>query len=263
MLSEEKIHKYLERISFCEVPASANFDVLKRLQQQHLLKIPFENLDIHLGFPITTDIEKFFEKIVINGRGGFCYELNGLFNELLRSIGYSTSLVSGRVANSDKGFGEEYDHMAICVHADSNFWLVDVGFGEFTMFPLKLECGIEQYDKRGVFLIDKHDEEYFVVKKLMDIGIYEPQYIFSLKERRLSDFEEMCNYHQTSPKSHFTQKKMCSIALRDGRITLTDRNLKITKNNIVTEQEIKDEHVFFDKLKLIFGIELTKGFHHN
>ena len=56
---------------------------------------------------------------------------------------------------------------------------------------------------------------------------------------------------------------MCSIALRDGRITLTDRNLKITKNNIVTEQEIKDEHVFFDKLKLIFGIELTKGFHPN
>lgn len=261
MLSEEKVHKYLERISFREVPGSANFDALKRLQQQHLLKIPFENLDIHLGFPITTDIEKFFEKIVINKRGGFCYELNGLFNELLMAIGFNTKLISARVANAEGGFGEEFDHMAIIVNIDSEEWLVDVGFGEFAQMPLKLVTGIVQKDLRGKFIVEKYDGQYFIVRKLLSDKEFENQYIFSLKERSFHDFEEMCNYHQTSPKSHFTQKKMCSIALTDGRITLTDRNLKITKNNIVTEQEIKDDREFFEKLELIFGIELTKGFH--
>lgn len=256
----EFIRNYLDRIKCDSLTTKVCLENLKRLQMQHLLNIPFENLDIHTGQRIFLDTQAFYRKIILNKRGGFCYELNSLFNELLKAIGFRTKLISARVANSEGGFGEEFDHMAIIVSIDSEEWLVDVGFGEFSQSPLKLVTGIVQKDLRGDFIIEMFDDKYFIVKKLLLENEFENQYIFSLKERSLHDFEEMCNYHQTSPKSSFTQKKMCSIALADGRMTLTDKSLKVTKNKIVTEKEIRDEQEFLDNLKLYFGIELAMRF---
>ncbi len=153
-MSKAMASEYLERIAFSEFPDAATFDVLKSLQQLHLLNIPFENLDIHHGIPITIDIEKFFAKVVRNRRGGFCYELNGLFNELLKALGYNTKLVSARVANAEGGFGKEFDHLAIITRIDSDEWLVDVGFGEFSELPLRLVKDIVQKDPRGDFVLN-------------------------------------------------------------------------------------------------------------
>jgi N-hydroxyarylamine O-acetyltransferase len=252
-MNHDQVEKYIHRIKINQIQG-IDSDTLKNLQKQHLLNVPFENLDIHSGIPIKIDTDKFFKKIVDNGRGGFCYELNGLFNELLIALGFSTKLISARVANSEGGFGNEFDHMAIITRIDSDEWLVDVGFGEFSQWPLKLVKDIVQKDPRGDFVIEQYDDVYFVVKKLLDKLATENQYIFSLEERRLPEFEEMCNYHQTSPKSHFTQNRMCSIALPDGRITLTNKSLKITKDSIVTEENIMGEVDFRDKLAAVFGI---------
>ena len=76
---------------------NADLGTLSRLQHRHLMSIPFENLDIHWGQRIVLDTEAFYDKIVTGGRGGFCYELNGLFNELLQQIGFTTRLVSAQV----------------------------------------------------------------------------------------------------------------------------------------------------------------------
>ena len=69
---------YLDRIGLTR-PITVNIEGLCQLQYAHLMRVPFENLDIHLGRPIRLDLASFFEKIVIRRRGGFCYELNGLF----------------------------------------------------------------------------------------------------------------------------------------------------------------------------------------
>ena len=256
-MSKAMVSEYLERIAFGVFPDAATVAVLKRLQQQHLLNIPFENLDIHHSIPITIDTDKFFAKVVRNRRGGFCYELNGLFNELLKALGYKTKLVSARVANSEGGFGKEFDHLAIITRIDSDEWLVDVGFGEFTEHPLKLVKDILQKDPRGNFVIEQYDDVYLIVKKLKDNGTTENQYIFSLIERSLSEFEEMCNYHQSSKESHFTQNKICSIALPDGRISLSNKSLKLTRNGIVTEENIMSEEDFRNKLESVFGIRIN------
>jgi N-hydroxyarylamine O-acetyltransferase len=248
-MNHDQVQKYIQRIKINHIQG-VDSDTLKKLQKQHLLNVPFENLDIHSGIPIKIDTDKFF-------RGGFCYELNGLFNELLIALGFSTKLISARVANSEGGFGNEFDHMAIITRIDSDEWLVDVGFGEFSQWPLKLVEDIVQKDPRGDFVIEKYDDVYIVVKKLLDKRATENQYIFSLEERRLPEFEEMCNYHQSSPESHFTQNEMCSIALPEGRITLTNKFLKITKDGNVTEENIKGEEDFRDKLAAVFGIEIT------
>src|SRR6266540_1131840 len=103
------IQAYLCRIHYRGglAPTAA---ILRELHRAHLLTVPFENLDIHLGRPILLDQEALFDKIVTRRRGGFCYELNGLFALLLRELGFDVTLLSAGVAHADGGFGPEFDH---------------------------------------------------------------------------------------------------------------------------------------------------------
>ena len=107
--------KYLARIGLENPVAIADIYNLRLLQRQHLLNVPFENLDIHWRRPIVLDTEYFYRKIVEQNRGGFCYELNGLFNELLRESGFETRLLSARVSDGRGSFSDEFDHLAILV----------------------------------------------------------------------------------------------------------------------------------------------------
>jgi N-hydroxyarylamine O-acetyltransferase len=163
-MTEKEILKYLLRINFTGYPG-VNLKTLTRLQKLHLLNIPFENLDIHAGKPIKLSIKNFYEKIVIHKRGGFCYELNGLFFELLSVLGFNAYMVSARVFETQDTFGDEFDHLTIIVVIDGINWLVDVGFGEFAFAPLKISIGEEQKDERGVFRINNFDNNYLVVQK--------------------------------------------------------------------------------------------------
>jgi len=85
---------YLNRIGFDGAPRQ-RADTLRALHAAHLETVPFENLDIHLGRPIVLDEAAFFDKIVRRGRGGFCFELNGLFAALLRALGFDVTMLSG------------------------------------------------------------------------------------------------------------------------------------------------------------------------
>ena len=78
---------YLKRINYSG-SLEPSLKVLKQLQQAHLMSVPFENLDIHYGRTIELDLDKIFNKVVVDHRGGFCYELNGLFGELLSMLGF-------------------------------------------------------------------------------------------------------------------------------------------------------------------------------
>ena len=90
-------NEYLRRIGIEEKEIEPTLENLKLLQRRHLLNVPFENLDIHWKRPILLDSDNFYEKVVNKKRGGFCYELNGLFNELLKEIGFQTKIISARV----------------------------------------------------------------------------------------------------------------------------------------------------------------------
>ena len=244
---------YLRRIGIEKTDFSADVENLKFLQKQHLVHIPFENLDIHWKRLILLDTKAFDEKIVEEKRGGFCYELNGLFYELLKELGFQSKIISARVFNG-KDFGTEYAHLAILTKVDGEVFLADVGFGDFTAEPLKFVLDVEQKDENGVFLIRKFDDKYFeVVKKAGEN--WQSEYIFKDLERDLTEFEEMCNFQQTSPKSHFTQGKVCSLLLENGRKTLTDKKFIETRNGEKSETEINSEAEFDRILESEFQIK--------
>lgn len=253
-----KKNDYLKRINHVgEFKPSLN--TLRALQEAHLLSVPFENLDIHNRKRIVLEIPRLYQKIVTMKRGGFCYELNGLFHWLLQEVGFNVKLLMGRVYDSNRdSYGPEFDHMLILADVDSKQWLADVGFGDFSMHPLPFALNQPLNDTNGTFIIEQHDDVYYKVSRFYEKeSRYLPEYIFSLKERQLKDFETTCLYHQTSPDSHFTQKKVCSIATLNGRITLTDDKLIITNNGTREESTINGEQEFHCILQKYFNITLS------
>ena len=105
-------------------------------------------------------------------------------------------------------------------------------------------------------MIEKFDEEYFKVSK-KDGGGWKSEYIFKDLKRDLAEFTEMCEFHQTSPESHFTQGKVCSLMTADGRKTLTDKKFIETKNGQKTETDVNSEEDFYLILAREFRIEKT------
>jgi len=246
--------KYLRRFGIGKFYIPANAENLRLLQKKHLLSVPFENLDIHWKRPILLDRARFYEKIVEEKRGGFCYELNGLFCELLNKLGFPSKMVSARVADGKGGFSAEFDHMAILTKIDGANFLVDVGFGDFTAEPMRLVSDVVQKDETGAFLIRKRDDGYFEVAK-KDGDEWKAEYIFKDSTRDLAEFAEMCSFHQTSSESHFTQGKVCSLMTENGRKTLTDKKFIKTRNGARSETEINSEEEFYEILAREFHIE--------
>jgi N-hydroxyarylamine O-acetyltransferase len=245
---------YLERIGIKKTNVAVDLKNLKLLQRQHLLTVPFENLDIHWKRPIILDGSRFYDKIIGEKRGGFCYELNGLFYQLLTKIGFQNKIISAKVSKGNGDFGAEYDHLAIITRIENDEYLVDVGFGNFTAEPLKFVLDVEQQDASGVFLIRKHDDKYFeVVKK--DFDNWRSEYIFTPLKRDLAEFSEMCQFHQTSPESHFTRGKVCSLMTLEGRKTLTDEKFIETINRQKKEIAVHSVEQFNQILADEFSIK--------
>ncbi len=246
------VEAYLERIGLTRTEVSANLASLRLLQRSHLLAVPFENLDIHWKRPIVLDLDRFFEKIVEERRGGFCYELNGLFNELLRELGFETRLISARVSKGGS-HGREYDHAAIIVRIGEDEYLADVGFGDFAAEPLTFVLDIEQADQTGTFIIRRFDDDCFEVAK-REGDEWKGEYILKNIPRDLTEFTEMCDFQQYSPESHFTKGKLCSIMTANGRKTLTDSKLIVTEDSVKRESLVDSDIDFEDLLAREFAI---------
>jgi N-hydroxyarylamine O-acetyltransferase len=233
---------YLDRIDYSG-STEASLETLKRLQRQHLLSVPFENLDIHRNVPIKLNLEIIYQKVVENHRGGFCYELNGLFLQLLLALNFKAHLISATVYSEENGYGFPGTHCAVMVKFENGTYLTDVGFGEFSFTPLKLEVDKIQHDDRGEFVFDNYDEKHFRINKLEN-DLKKPQYIFKNEKMAFLDFKAGCHFHQTNSKSTFVKKRLISRPIENGRITVTENTLKISENNEVEEREIEDEKEF-------------------
>jgi N-hydroxyarylamine O-acetyltransferase len=110
------IGDYLKRLNYLR-PVHTDFETLKRLQIAHLQNIPFENLDIGLGRKIELNENALWNKLITHKRGGFCYELNGLFAWLLKQIGYQVIYLNARdYHEEDDSFGIDFDHLALLVN---------------------------------------------------------------------------------------------------------------------------------------------------
>lgn len=249
------LEQYLNRIGIEKI-YSPSYQFLAELQLKHLYSIPFEDLDIPDRGRIILDIERIYKKIIPTKRGGFCYELNGLFHWLLTQLGFKVDMLSARVYNSTKNeLGPEFDHMTLLVHLDKEY-LVDVGFGDSFRKPIEMPNG-ECEDVSGNYRVYNIDNKNFELQQY-DGNEWKPQYSFTTILHHLPDFNDMCNFQQDSPTSHFRTRMKCTKATPTGRITVSDSSLTSTDNGIKTKTEIHSEQEFNLLLKEYFGITFSK-----
>lgn len=247
------LERYLRRLDAGR-PARPDAAALSRLHQAHLLAVPFENLSIPWGEPVELDREKVFGKVVEQGRGGGCFELNLLFAWALEALGFAVDLLSARVWREEGGLGPEFDHMALRVRADGEDWLADVGFGDSFRRPLRLAAGSASEEGGRTFALRAAGGELDLSRRVAD-GPWSPQYRLSPQPRRLEEFSGMAVYHQTSPEGPFTRRRICTRATPEGRVTLTDAALVVTAlGGDRVETPIPDEAAWARALRDHFGI---------
>jgi len=245
------IPAYLERIAYTG-PLDVSPDTLRGLHLAHLCTVPFENLDIHLGRRLSLDGAALFDKIVARRRGGFCYELNGLFCALLRDLGFRVTMLSAEVARQTGGFSPAFDHLTLRVDLDEP-WLADVGFGNGFRLPVRLNDAADQPQGGSAYLIIT-DGDYRVLLRRDAGGDWTPQYRFTIQPHTLPEFTERCHFHQTSPESHFTQGRICTLATPEGRVTLSGMRLIVTTPAGRTESDLNGEAEYAATLRERFGV---------
>lgn len=251
------VAEYLDRIGYAGAREPTT-ETLRSLQRAHLLAVPFENLDINPGnLPIVLDVDALFDKVVRRRRGGFCYELNGLFAVLLEQLGFDVTRVSGRVSRGAGEFGPGFDHLALVVRTDSRF-LADVGFGDFSLDPLNLSTAGAQPPSGGgrAFRVDHIAEDEWLTREPAEDGGWTDGYRFDLTPRTLADFGAQCRWFESAEESHFRTGRVCSIATTAGRITLRDTELIVTRGDDREVTPIEGEQEWSGLLEQWFGIRL-------
>jgi len=176
-----------------------------------------------------------------------------LFAALLRALGFDVQMLSASVANAKGEWGPEFDHMTLLVSLDER-WLADVGFGDSFIQPLPLDRRTEQMQRARWYRIDEVGDRLMLWQKEQNEE-WKPQYRFKLEPHVYSDYAEMCRYHQTSPQSHFTQRRICSRLTVAGRVTISQGRLIITRGS-KEESELANEKEVAEALRDYFDIVL-------
>lgn len=269
-LTPSQIRAYLERIRYFG-PTQPTLQTLQQIHLAHLLTVPFENLDIHRGRPIRLERDPLFQKIVVERRGGFCFELNSLLAAALAGMGFSVQLLSGQVSRADGSFGPECDHLALQVTLDGQAWLADVGYGDSFRQPLRFGDPTLQTQEQGRYRFvpwpdpcpSTPSPRHWVVQQEQPDQTWKTLFLLDRIPRQLSEFKSMCHFHQTSPESMFTRLRLCTLATPDGRITLTARangsnSFRWIETTPAGKQErtLKDAEEYYRLLSFAFGIHL-------
>jgi N-hydroxyarylamine O-acetyltransferase len=244
--------RLLDHIGFVREPAAGAAD-LARLQRAHLRRVPFETLDCLLGNPVTVEPQDAYRKVVEQGRGGYCFELNGLFGWLLEQLGFEVTRLAARPLLSDGRLAPPFAHLALLVPADGRRRLVDVGFGfPWMVAPLDV-------DERGEQVIDgrryvvRDDGDALVAQEL---GVSEPNgYRFTLEPQPRSAFADRCRSYSTDPESPFVRSAPVVRQAGDGWAKVTRQRVTVERGGrLVADREITSADDWRAELERHFGL---------
>jgi N-hydroxyarylamine O-acetyltransferase len=248
------LNSYFERIDY-RGSAEVSERALKDIHIAHTLNVPFENLDVFYRRPILLDGASLYKKIVKERRGGYCFEMNGIFSLVLQEMGFKVTNLLAKVSVDGMHYTTK-THQAILVETGGNRWVADVGFGnDGIIAPLVLEENTEQKQFAHTYRIITHSTLGYVLQKKKEDSYY-PLYAFTLDECSPEDFLMSNHFTATFPESFFLKMRMCTMPTKDGRITLTDEHFKVVKENDVMETPIANDSEFNTLLKEHFGLDL-------
>ena len=251
MKSRPSLARYLDRIGY-RGPGRADLETLTAIHRAHLRAIPYENLDIHLDRTLSLDLEAQFAKLVLDQRGGWCYEMNGILAWALGELGFKIRMVSGAGGRPSRGEEAEGNHLVLIGELDQPY-LVDVGFGDGPLDPLPL--------------VPDHYRIGFLEFRLAESGgrwvLHNhpfggaPEFDFTLDPRQISDFAARCHELQTSPESGFVRLTVCQRYEGDDLVSLRGAVLRTVTRSGVSEQEVTSQGEYQQVLERRFGIRLS------
>lgn len=240
-------------------PRNVSVSTLKALHHAFVHKVPFENLDIHLGKPLSLKPTDLFAKIVSNKRGGYCYEVNSFFAMALRAFGFQ---LHGLLARVLYGFADTRprSHQALLVNVDGEPWLADVGFGSCCLRePLRLISGVIHDQGPDRFRLRKDGDLTYVLEALL-VGRWQDLYSFTLEPFELVDFEPFNYWNSTSPDVRWTKQKVCSLPTQDGRIVAVDWEFKSYNQGGSSTVKGESDEEYRRLLREFFQLEISGEF---
>ncbi len=247
-----RLAAYLERLGVNEI-LPPNAATLAKLHRAHLLAIPYENLDIHLGRSLTLDLAAIFDKLVVQRRGGWCYEMNALFAWALRELGFKVRLLGGAVNRQQRGDVTRRSHLALLVELERHY-LADVGFGNGFLVPLHLQEGQVTQGFLS-YRLEKLDCGWW---RFHNHAYGGPSFDFSLEPHLLEDFAEQCHELQTSQASGFVRLTVCHRFTGDGVVSLRGAEFTTVRQAGQTKLVLTSAAAYGRVLERTFGLTLPE-----
>ena len=234
------VKKYFERIGL-EMPETivADSQLLRKLHFAHCTTVPYENLDMIRGIPTSLEEEDLYRKIVKEGRGGICFELNGAFGCLLRELGYKVTDYAARYLRGETMLPMRR-HRVLKVEAIDGVWLCDVGIGEVCQRePVEMVEGLEQHQYGETYKLEKDPDLGWVLWDLHK-GQWRKFYSFTEEVQLIVDYVAVNYYCEKHPDSPFNKVEMFALKTAQGRKTLDGHIYKEFCNGDVLVRELTD-----------------------
>lgn len=249
------LQKYYEKIDYFP-PAELSAEVLGNVHFAHASHIPFENLDVYTHKEIKLDPDSLYNKMVLQRRGGYCFEMNALLCLALQETGFSVIPCLSRIYRPDLGGFGALTHRVTVVEIDGDKYVCDVGFGGNAFVrPLLLRDGVVQKQMFFSYRIDTSGELDYIVETDSGEG-FVPMLGFDLKAAKDSDFELSSYYTSTHPDSFFAKQMICVLKTQTGERTLFDNRLTIKDNGEITVRELCSDELY-EVLDRQFDIEAS------
>ncbi|TDK53549.1 arylamine N-acetyltransferase family protein [Pseudomonas moraviensis] len=247
---------YLQRLGF-DAPPPPTLDTLRQLQLRHTAEFVFENLATISAEPVLIDLVSIEDKVLQQGRGGYCYELNHLFYALLLELGFDARAISGRVVmNQPEGSWTARTHRLSLVTIDEVRYITDVGFGGMVpTAPLLLDSEDEQPTPHEPYRIDKQADGHLLRAKVA--GEWRPMYLFDLQRQEDIDYSVGNWYVSTHPESPFAQRLMVARTGPGWRKTLNNGSFAIHHMGAHSERrEVADVDELIELLRREFDLQV-------
>lgn len=253
---------YLKRIN-ADFKIEKNKTTLDRLQKAHISNVPYENLEIlkmanDFKPAINLDENAVFDRIVNNRRGGYCFDLNGLFGKLLTSLGFEVENYAARFVYGEKTIPMRR-HRVLKVKADDGIFLCDVGVGiEAPRMSLILEENTKQDDGFCVYYFKKDTFYGWTLYRQKGDENPEPFFAFTEEPQVDIDYLTVSYFCEKHPDSIFNKKEMLSIKTENGRKTIDGNIFKIFDHDtLIQKAELKNSQEQNEIYKKEFGIDLN------
>lgn len=250
------LEAYFRRVEYAG-DARPTLETLKALHLAHATHIPFENLDVMLRRPIRIDLASIQAKLVIDGRGGYCFEQNLLFAAVLERLGFAVTLLQARVRFATSRILPR-THVVLCVEIGNDRWLADLGFGSCGLLePLPLSAG-EYHQFAWTYRLAREGQDLWVLSAPVG-GVWQDLYTFTLEPQLPVDFEPPNHYVSTHPDSRFVQTLTVQSVAPELRRVLKNIELVTTTPTGDARRTLKDHSELAEVLGTQFGLPFPAG----